>query len=170
VLDTARTATVEAVTPCEVFVLGRREYEALVEAMPLDRRLSPLKKVLVKFWELMQNENHGRAKVDYAAYLQLHLRLARTLSDCADDFDEDEQRADAQAEWREDCERAGLKVTAQLDRGLFNNAMYQLVDLWAADCHVSYAKFLSWCFDEIAEWAEAFRPSWRSEAEGVVGG
>ena len=40
-----------------------------------------------------------------------------------DDFDEDDEREEAQAEWQEDCERAGLKISAELDKGLFANAL-----------------------------------------------
>ena len=43
---------------------------------------------------------------------------------------------------------------------------YQLVDLWAADRHVSYAKFLNWTFENISEWKADWRPRW---AEAVVG-
>ena len=122
-LDTLRTATVEAHTPCEVFKLRRDDYATVVDEMPPERRQSPLDKVVRKFWELISNENRGRQKVDYAKYLQLHLRVARTLTEEEGDFDESDEREGAQADWAEDCQRAGLKSNAELDRGLFTNAL-----------------------------------------------
>jgi hypothetical protein len=37
---------------------------------------------------------------------------------------------------------------------------YQLVDIWAGDRHVSYATFLNWTFDNIAEWKAGWQPEW----------
>jgi CRP-like cAMP-binding protein len=127
VLDTHRTATVEAITPCEVFMLSRHEYEAVVNSMPPERRQSALSKIVDKFWQLMQNENSGRHKVDFATYLQLHLRVSRTLSEGEVDFVENEERECAQEEWSEDCARAGLKDNAELDFSLFANSLVSAV-------------------------------------------
>jgi CRP-like cAMP-binding protein len=91
-LDTFRTATVAAHTPCEVFKLSRDDYQTVVDAMPPERRQSALDKVVTKFWELMVNENRGRLKVDYATYLQLYLRVARTLAEEEGDFEESDER------------------------------------------------------------------------------
>ena len=89
---------------------------------------SPLDAIAAKFWELTRNES-GREEVpsrqphcqwcwcpqhnnnvpldqvDYATYMQLHLRLAKTLTDYGDEFDEADARESTQDDWRADCDR-----------------------------------------------------------------
>ena len=73
-------------------------------------------------------------------------------SDLEEEFDEAEERAVAQSDWEEDCARYHMKVTDSLSKPQYFDAMYQLVNLWAEDQQLSYATFLQWIFDNIAEW------------------
>ena len=75
--------------------------------------------------------------------MQLHLRIAKALAEDDGLFDVEEERASTQSDWAEDCTRFGLKVSADLDKGSFIQAMYQLTDVWAEDHAVSYASFLN---------------------------
>lgn len=114
VLDTKRTATVIATTPCEVYKLDRLEYDRVVATMTSEGRgQSPLDIISSKFWQLMHNES-GREIVDYATYMQLHLRLAKTLTEGAADFDEEQARESTEEDWRDDIARCGDNVNAEL--------------------------------------------------------
>lgn len=50
VLDTMRTASIVADTPCEVFCLSRVDYEEALAAMPVAMRVCPLEEINLKFW------------------------------------------------------------------------------------------------------------------------
>ena len=172
VLDTMRVASIVASTPCEVFMLSRTDYEEAIESFSADGLASSaLAAVTEKFWLLMLNENKGRVLVDYALYMRLHLRIAKTLLGTGDDFDEEEERESTEKDWAEDCDRHGLSVTADLDKKMFTNALFALVSVWADGTNVSYADFLVQLFDSVAHWKEDLRdedgqqldpfPGWR---------
>ena len=156
-LNTKRTATVSAITPCEVYVLDRAGYETVLSLLPEDQRVGPLAKALNNFWALMTGpDGSQRQSVDFKTYLKAHVRTSKTLTSNSDldEFDEDEEREVAQSDWSEDCERYGMKVTESLNREQYFDAMYQLVDLWSEDCNLSFATFLNWVFENIAMWHE----------------
>ena len=157
-LGTKRTATVTCVTPCEVYALDRADYETIIALLPKDSRVGQLGSALQNFWSLMTNPRDGsRAEaVDYKTYLNAHVRTSKTLTSNSDaeDFDEYEERSVAQSDWAEDCERYHLKLTDVLDKTTYFSSMYQLVELWSEDCHLSYATFLVWVLDNIAKWNE----------------
>lgn len=156
-LNTKQTATISALTPCEVYVLDRAGYETVLSLLPEGERLGPLTKALNKFWVLMTGpDGSQRQSVDYKTYLKAHIRTSKTLTGNSgmDDFDEDEEREVAQSDWAEDCERCGMKVTETLSKEQYFDAMYQLVDLWSEDCKLSFATFLDWVFENIAQWDE----------------
>ena len=155
-LNIKRTATVQCVTPCEIFALERADYDTLLASLPHEERVGPLQSALDKFWALMTNPHDGsrRPSVDYSTYLKAHIRMSKTLTanSAVEAFDEDEERAVAQDDWAEDCERYHLKVTESLNKSQYYSSMYQLVELWSEDCQLSYAKFLSWIFENICGW------------------
>jgi CRP-like cAMP-binding protein len=92
-LNTKRTATIKCVTPCEVYVLERADYETAISMLPREQRLGPLVLALGKIWELMTGPDGSRREsVDYKTYLKAHIRTSKTLTANSDveDFDEDE--------------------------------------------------------------------------------
>lgn len=155
-LGIKRTCTIRCVTPCEVFALGRADYETLVASLPKEERIGPLAAILEKFWLLMTNPRDGsrRESVDYATYLKSHIRTSKTLTSNSDvqEFDEDEERDIAQSDWSEDCARYHLRVTETLNKSQYFSSMYQLVELWSEDCHLSFLSFLTWIFENICRW------------------
>ena len=156
-LATKRTATIRAITPCEVYCLDRPGYETVLSLLPEDQRLGPLPSALADFWSLMTGPDGSRREsVDFKAYLKSHVRTAKTLMTAAEleEFDEAEERAVAQSDWAEDCARYNCKLTDSLSKPQYYDAMYQLVDLWSEDQQLSYATFLRWVFDNIAQWDE----------------
>ena len=108
--------------PCEVYRLLRADYERVVGGMPKAARRSVLHTIVEKLWALVCNENRGRTLVDFAVYMQLHLRIAKALS--AEDafFDEAEEWLCTQTDWAEDCARFGLGVAGELDKQTFIQA------------------------------------------------
>ena len=48
--------------------------------------------------------------------------------------------------------RYGLNTTDAQAKGIFTSSMYQLVDVWAEDRHISYGTFMAWMFDNVAVW------------------
>ena len=86
--------------------------------------------------------------------MELHLRITKCLCDHEDEYDREDERERTQTDWAEDLERYGLKVTAELDKTMYTNALYALADVWADGASVSLAAFLSQLFDEIACWQE----------------
>ena len=157
-LGTKRTATIKCLTPCDVYVLEKADYETVVALLPKDQRTGALAKVLQGFWSLVTNPVDGsrRESVDYRAYLAFHVRTSKTLTSNseAEEFDEYEEREVAQSDWAEDCERYKLKVTDSLIKQQFFSSMYQLVELWSGDLSLSYDKFLGWILENIASWNE----------------
>lgn len=80
-LNTKRTASVAALTPCEVYVLDRAGYETVLSLLPEDQRLGPLSKALNKFWELMTGpDGSQRDSIDFKTYLKAHIRTSKTLT------------------------------------------------------------------------------------------
>lgn len=107
VYNARRTATVRAVGPCEAFVLDRAAYDTAIASLPPEERLSPLLKMMHKFWVLCTGpDGSNRPEVDYAVYLKYHLRVSKTLTSQADieDFDAEEER----------CVRLTLMRTSEL--------------------------------------------------------
>eukprot|EP01043_Picozoa_sp_COSAG02_P026136 COSAG02_NODE_1496_length_12308_cov_6.264313_6_plen_1564_part_00 len=156
-LATKRTATIRASTPCEVFCLDRPGYETVLALLPEDQRLGPMAKAMNDFWKLMTGPDGSRREsVDFKTYLKSHVRTSKTLmtNSDMDEFDEAEERAVAQSDWEEDCARYHMKVTGSLNKVQYYDAMYQLVYLWSEDQQLSYATFLTWIFENIAEWDE----------------
>lgn len=156
-LATKRTATIRATTPCEVFCLDRAGYETVLALLPEDQRLGPMAKAMNDFWKLMTGPDGSRREcVDFKTYLKSHVRTSKTLmtNSDMDEFDEAEERAVAQSDWEEDCARYHMKVTGSLNKVQYFDAMYQLVYLWSEDQQLSYATFLTWIFENIAEWNE----------------
>lgn len=154
-LATKRTATIRASTPCEVFCLDRPGYETVLALLPEDQRIGAMAKAMNNFWQLMTGPDGSRREsVDYKTYLKSHVRTSKTLMTNSDmeEFDEAEERAVAQSDWQEDCARYHMKVTDSLNKVQYFDAMYQLVYLWSEDQQLSYATFLTWIFDNIAEW------------------
>jgi Ca2+-binding EF-hand superfamily protein len=152
---TRRSATVRCIGPCEVFYLNRAAYDTGIAIMPRDKRQGPLVKIMQRYWDLVSGPGgSNRPEVDYAVYLQYHLRITKTLTRASEmaEYDEDEQRQIAQEDWMEDTKRFGLKPSASLTLPMFFDSVYQLVDLWAADLDVSFTEFLDLLFDNIAEW------------------
>eukprot|EP01050_Picozoa_sp_SAG11_P003981 SAG11_NODE_241_length_11781_cov_8.401900_7_plen_378_part_00 len=127
VLETRRTATIIAATPCEVFRLSREDYQKALNTLPPKAKISHLGEIVEKFWQLVCNENKGRQSVDFFMYLQLHLRIAKVLTSEDGDFDEDDERETTREDWVEDCDRYGLGVSCSLEKEVFINALYQLV-------------------------------------------
>jgi hypothetical protein len=114
-------------------------------------------KALNNFWQLMTGPDGSRREcVDFKTYLKSHVRTSKTLMTASemDEFDEDEERSIAQSDWEEDCARYKMKVTSSLSKSQYYDAMYQLVYLWSEDQHLSFANFLTWVFENIAEWDE----------------
>eukprot|EP01044_Picomonas_judraskeda_P001535 COSAG03_NODE_93_length_13213_cov_77.901022_5_plen_131_part_00 len=106
-------------------------------------------RLILKFLAVYVNDGRSR-------YLKSHVRTSKTLTSNSDaeEFDEYEERAVAQSDWAEDCERYKLKLTESLDKTTYFSSMYQLVELWSEDCHLSYATFLTWVLENIASWSE----------------
>lgn len=145
-----RMATIIATTPCEVFRLSKKDYDQVLSELPEEARSSSLDKVMTKYWQLVCNEGKGRILVDFSVYMKLHLRVAKALTENAEEFDVDEMQLSCREDWNEDCARYGLKAaSAELDQELYINAMYQLVNLWAEEKNISYSTFLEKLFDCI---------------------
>lgn len=158
-LGTKRTATIKCMTPCDVFVLEKADYETVLALLPCDQRVGPLAKVLQGYWSLVTNPIDGsrRESVDFRSYLAFHVRTSKTLTSNSEaaEFDEYEEREVAQQDWAEECQRCKLKVTDSLNKQKqFFSSMYQLVELWSGDLHLSYDKFLGWILENIASWNE----------------
>lgn len=159
-----RNATIQCTGPCEVYRIDRADYETSVALMPPDMRKSSLEQIMERYWDLVTGPGGSRRpQVDYKVYLQLSVRVSKTLTTLADmeGFDEEEQREIAQADWSSDCQRYGLKTTGSLQESHFFNSIYELVDLWAADLEVSFVKFLTNLFDNIAEWTDDLGGHWK---------
>jgi hypothetical protein len=89
VLGTARTASIRCASPCEVYQLTRAQYESELASMADDDQTGELHGAINKFWELCTGpDGSRRAEVDFSVYLKLHVRVSKTLTVNADDFDE----------------------------------------------------------------------------------
>jgi hypothetical protein len=55
------------VTPCDVYVLEKADYETVLTLLPRDLQVGPLAKVLQGYWSLVTNPVDGskRESVDY---------------------------------------------------------------------------------------------------------
>ena len=71
-----------------------------------------LKNIIEKFYLLVTGpDGSRRPHVDFAVYLKLNIRVSKTLMEDVDDWDEDDERDTARADWAEDCERNGIPLS-----------------------------------------------------------
>lgn len=71
-----------------------------------------LKNIIQKFYLLVTGpDGSRRPHVDFAVYLKLNIRVSKTLMEDVDDWDEDDERDTARADWAEDCERNGIPLS-----------------------------------------------------------
>ena len=111
---TRRNATVRCVGPCEVIVLTRASYQAEISRLPADQRIGKLESILLKFWDLVaadtgifNSTGSKQQTVPFSTYRKLHIRITKTLTMPEDepDYDEEESREIAAADWAEDVKR-----------------------------------------------------------------
>lgn len=118
-----------------------------------------------KFWDLVALEAFGHKhedsehdRIGFGAYRELHQRISKTIHDKSY-FNAKRETQDAEADWKEDIERAhhglgGLPdVTLDsLSKPEFCDALFQLVDVWCehVDAMDLFVEFLKTVFGSIS--------------------
>lgn len=118
-----------------------------------------------KFWNLVTIEAFGHKaednehdRVNFVAYAELHKRISKTIHESSY-FKPRRETQDAQADWKEDVERAhrglgGLPCVTldSLTKSEFSDAMLQLVDVWCEHIEAMdlFIQFLKTVFGSIS--------------------
>ena len=118
-----------------------------------------------KFWDLValeafghKHEDNKHDRIGFGAYRELHQRISKTIHDKSY-FNAKRETQDAEADWKEDIERAhhglgGLPdVTLDsLSKLEFCDALFRLVDVWCehVDAMDLFVEFLKTVFGSIS--------------------